>query len=257
MLANGEYAIQAPDFFDLYGKENVMIDMLRVKQKQMSFEKQQTPESNETKRASEVFEAIVLEQAELSNWLGDNVSVLKTSIYDDYFNGTDMVAEWSDPERESNVLALAVDVTFGAGSVERKLQHVRRDVDSGKLGKIKYFKSADGSFRGERNGVPHVVIGVSRHAVEHLADLWLKKDKRALGTHPIQRAMIEEVYQQLQMIQGHALSRGQTKVAEAYGRSFAIVEKIRSQKSDVPLGELEHDKVYGEILSQSRTIFQS
>src|SRR3989338_3021611 len=61
VLNNRDYAIQAPDFFDLYTKESVMKDMMRVKKKQRSFEATSTKESNEAKRASEVFEAIVLE----------------------------------------------------------------------------------------------------------------------------------------------------------------------------------------------------
>jgi len=254
---NRDYSIQAPDFFSLYTKEGVVQDVLRAKQKKMEFEAAQTPEAKQTKMVSEVFEAIMLEQAELSNWLGDNVSVLKTSIYDDYFNGTDMVAEWIEPERESNVLALGVDVTFGKASVERKLERVRRDVESGKLGTIKYFQTSDDSFRGQRKGVPHVVIGVDRASVEQLADLWLRNDKKALAEHPVQRALIEEMYLQLRTIQGHALAHGQTEVAEAYRRSLAIVERIREQKSSVPLGELEHDRVYAEILAQCRNVFRA
>lgn len=254
-LRDPDYAIQAPDFFDLYGRENVMHDMLRVKQKQILHEKSQTPESREAKKTSDVFEALVMHQAELSDWLGSDVSVMKTSLHDDYENGTDMIAEWKDAERESNVLALAVDVTFGRASVERKLQHVRRDVENGKLGTIKYFKSFDDTIRGERKGVPHVVIGVSKQTVEELARLWLKNDTRSLAAHPIQRALIEEIYLQLDTIQKHAAARGQTKVAEAYKRSLAIVEKIREEKKSVSLGVLENDRVFSEIQSQCRAIF--
>lgn len=254
MFSDPDYSIQATDFFDLYDRQKVVDDMLRVKQKRMMIERSETSESKEVKKASEVFEAIILEQSELSNWLGGNVSVLKTSLYDDYFNGTDMIAEWNEPG-ESNVLALAVDVTFGSSGVERKLQHVRRDAENGKLGKIKYFKNADGSFRGERTGVPHAVIGIGRKTVEQLAGLWLHKDKHSLAAHPIQRVLVEEMYMQMRLIREYAQAHGRQKVAEAYDRSLAIIAKVREEKKDMPLAELEHDKVYREIRDQSRIIF--
>jgi hypothetical protein len=252
-----DYSIQAPDFFELYTKESVVQDVFRAKQKMIESEASYTPERRQAKMISEVFEAIMLEQAELSDWLGDNVSVLKTSIYDDYFNGTDMIAEWIEPERESNVLALGVDVTFGKASIERKLERVRRDVESGKLGTIKYFQTSDDSFRGQRKGIPHVVIGVDRGSVEQLADLWIRNDKKALAAHPVQRALIEEIYLQLQTIQSHALAHGQREVAEAYRRSLAIMERVRDQKSSVPLGDMEKDRVYTEILNQCRNVFRA
>jgi hypothetical protein len=255
LMSSPDYAIQAPDFFDVYTEEKVRNDMLQVMRKRMRFGQNETPEMRETKKASDVFEALVMHQAELSDWLGSNVSVMKTSLYDDYFNGTDMIAEWREADRKSNILALAVDVTFGKSSVERKLRRLREDAEGGKLGTIKYFQSSDGKIRREKKDVPHVVIGVSKQTVEQLARLWLRNDTKALAAHPIQRALIEEMYLQLNMIQKHATARGQTRVAEAYQGSLAIVEKIREEKMHVPLGELENDRVYNEIQDQCRAMF--
>ncbi|HWP61172.1 MAG TPA: hypothetical protein VN495_01070 [Candidatus Paceibacterota bacterium] len=257
LLSNPEYAIQADTFADLYGKENVDRDRAAVAEKRARILREQTPEMDRARRASEVFEALVLEQAELSNWLGRNVGILKTSTYDDYFNGSDLIAEWQDTEREPNVLALAVDVTFGARTVENKLMHIRRQVDKGELGTIKYFRSGDGAFRGERRGVPQAVLGVSKDGVQELARLWLARDKKALANHPVQRVIIEELWTQLDTIHAYAEKRGQSKSAEAYRRALAVVSAIRDEKNTVPLLHFKDDRVFQEIMTQPRAIFRA
>jgi hypothetical protein len=257
ILQKPEYAIQAPDFFDLYGKESVMKDMWEVKRKQDNIKQEDSPVSAEDAKLAGIFEAITLEHAELSNWLGEDVAMLKTSLYDDYFNGIDLIAEWQQEGRESHVLALAVDITFGAKTVERKLEHIRRDIDKGELGQIKYFKSSDGSFRGERSGSARVVVGVTRGVVQELARLWVSNDKKALGSHPIQRVLVEEIDAQLRAMQKYALGRGQGAVADAYGRSLSIIEKVRTEKSNVAYGDLGDNKVFQEILAQTKSLFRS
>lgn len=256
MLSKSENAIQAPEFFDLYGQEKVVEDMLKVKSKQIAFRANKTPEEFETDKVAEVFEAILLEQAELSDWLGGNVTMLKTSLYDDYFHGTDMIAEWHEENREPNILGLAVDVTFGLRGIEKKLKTLKSEVDRGQLGKIKYYRNAEGSIRGERTRVPHVVIGASKFAVDGLARLWMAKDKKGLAVHPIQRIITEEIYVQLRSIQAYAASHGQRDAAQAYQRSLAIIEPLVKEKSAIPLGTCEGDKVYAEIVSKARAMFQ-
>ncbi len=257
ILNNRDYSIQAPDFFDLYGEENVKNDMRAVKAKRDAYQMSDTPEMKEAAMASEVFEAIVIQHAELSNWLGNNVSVLKTSRYDDLFRGTDMVAEWRQPEgKPSQVLALAVDITFGARAVEKKLDGMRRRIDKGELTSIKYFKTADGSFRGERNGVPHVVIGVDKDSVRELARLWMRNDKTALAAHPIQRMLVDEMCEQLKVIQAYAKSIGQQKVADAYANSLAIIEPLKHIKSSVSLSGVPRDRVYDQLMSQTKSVFR-
>jgi hypothetical protein len=256
LLQKPEYTIQAPDFFDLYQKEAVMRDMWDVKRKKDAIKKSDSPEMAENARLAEVFEAITLEHAELSNWLGEDVTMLKTSLYDDYFNGVDLLAEWQKEGAEPHALALAVDVTFGVRTVERKLNQIRRDIDEGKLGRIKYFRNASGTYRGERSDAAKVVIGVSKGAVHALARLWADNDKKALGTHPIQRVLVEEIDTQLRAMQRYAQSRGRGTVADAYGRSLSIIGKVRDQKKNIAYGDLENNPVFNEIREQTEAVFK-
>ena len=256
VLQNPAYAVQATKFVDLYGKENVLADMRRVKEKQKEIEKNDTPSKIETRRAAEVFEAIVLEQSRTRGWLGHNVAVFKTSRFDDYFNACDLIAEWTDERKDSRVLSLSVDVTFGARVVEKKLQEIRRRIDKGEMGTIKYFKSGDGTMRGERRMVPQIVVGADRRTVANLAQLWLQNNDRALATHPIQTALTEEIREQLDLGEMYAVSRGQRAVADAYARSRTTIEALMQEKQDVPLGGLEKDSVYSEILSKTKHVFQ-
>jgi hypothetical protein len=257
LLLKPEYTIQPSDFFDVYGRDAVMIDTQQAEKKQESIIRTDSPEAADNARLAGIFEAITLEHAELSNWLGQDVTMLKTTLYDDYFNGVDLIAEWQQKGRASSALALAVDITFGARTVERKLQHIRRDIDKGDLGKIKYFKNADGSPRDEGGELARVVIGVTKGTVQELARLWVENDKKALGTHPIQRVLVEEIDAQLRAMQSYALARGQRAVADAYGRSLGTIAQLRTEKSNIPYGGLENNAVFREILDQSRKLFRT
>ncbi|HTR18733.1 MAG TPA: hypothetical protein VMH91_02010 [Candidatus Paceibacterota bacterium] len=231
--------------------------MKRVMKKRNSFAKVNSPEQEESKRVAEVFEAIILEKSQGDGWLGDGVSALKTSLYDDYFNGSDMLAEWEISEGDSQVLALSVDVTFSTLKMSEKIEHIRENVKNGKLGSVKYFKNKDGSFRGERNGIPQVVVGVDRNTVFKLADFWIKGDTSGLASHPVQRVLIDEIAHQLELIKDFAGSRGQKQVADAYSRSLSLIRKIQKQKENIAHGEFGNDRVYKAILEQSKKAFAS
>lgn len=257
ILNSRDYAIQATDFIDLYGRDNVLNDMRKVKAKELLFERTDTPEKKEAKKASEVFEAIAIQNAELSNWLGENVSVLKTSRFDDYFRGTDMVAEWQTASGESQVLALAVDLTFGKDAAESKMYELKRKIDAQDLTSIKYFTTADGSFRGERSGIPRVVIGVDKDSLIELSRLWLMRDHKALAAHPAQRVLVDEIHEQLTAIQGYADSRGLTRVSSAYGKSLSMISDLSMSKRSIDLAHMQNDRVYNEIIRDTRSVFHS
>jgi len=256
MLNDPTYSIQSPQFIGLYGKENVLNDMREVKRLKEQFDRNNSPAQKEALKASEVFEAIVLDQSEMNEWLGSNVTVLKTSAHDDVRNGIDMVAEWQEPESEPQVLALAVDVTFSTMALEKKFHRIRSEIDNGEMGTIKYFKTADGSFTGRRDNVPKVVIGVSKKCVQELAGLWVRRDNKALAEHPVQRAILNEIVGQLRNVVAYATARNQTKIADAYRRTLSMVERMIQSKKPIPLGELENDPVFNAILSTSKHSFR-
>ncbi len=241
---------------ELYGKENVLNDMREVKRLKDIFDRNHSPIEKEALKAAQVFEAIVLDQAEMNEWLGSNVTVLKTSMYDDLKNGIDMVAEWHEDKNESKVLALAVDVTFSTRKMEQKFLRIRRDIDRGKMGTIKYFKTSDGSFMGRRENVPKVVIGVSRNAVRELAAMWTRRDNTSLAAHPVQRALLDEIMLQLDTVIAYAKTRNE-KVSDAYRKARETIVRIREAKKSVALGSLANDAVYSDILNRTLTTFKA
>src|SRR5581483_2812876 len=82
IFSNRAYAVQAPEFIDVYGEEKVKQDMRKVLELKKKFEARETPETRRAKILSEVFEGLVLIGAREGKWFGE-ANFLKTSSYDD------------------------------------------------------------------------------------------------------------------------------------------------------------------------------
>ena len=255
VLKNTEYSIQETEFISVYGSGNVAADIDCAARLEKKFENRQTPEEKKSKETADILEAIVLMQSELNEWLG-NARTLKTSRYDDYINKVDMIAEWSTPEEGSRVLAMAVDVTFGTKKIQKKLEAIKNEIDSGKLGSVKYFKDERGDFVGTRNNIPRTVIGVSQKMVEELADLWVNKKNKELSRHPIQYLFIEEIEKQLDAMQDYADEKGNSDAVYAYKQALAIVRPLLSEKRKFKSEELEMDSVAREIDFYTKETFR-
>lgn len=253
ILKDPTYGIQAPEFAALYTKESVMDDMRKVKNAELKFAERR---ENDSEKTAKVFEAIMVTQGDVSSsdWFA-GASILKTSRYDDYFNHTDLLAEWHTATNNPEVLALAVDVTFGQGQIERKLNHIRGDIDRENLGIIKYFKTRDKSFMGQRNNVPRVIIGSGRQTIADMATLWLNQEGDRLRDHGIQRALVDEIRLQLTSMREYAHQTGKKKAADAYDRSLSITQRIVDAKGSIQLGKMKEDPVYQEIMTKTKDIF--
>ncbi len=253
MFKNPAYAVQMEDFKDVY-QSQVADDMRRARAKKIEQEKGNTPRQAIEKMIADILEAIILSESELSNWLGD-ATTMKAADYDDLFNGIDVLAEWRPEGEGTSVLGLAIDVTFGYDASRKKLLDIRKGVDAGIGGKAKYFQDSLGEFRGMRINMPRVVLGVSKEMVEELAALWVHGDKKALGAHPIQRMLLEEMHMQLRAIHEYAKSRGKEQIANSYLQGLRIVTRLLEEKRALRLGDTANDSVYGEILHQTAVVF--
>lgn len=256
VLNTPEYSIQESEFVPVYGQDAVDRDLAHVKKLEGYFAQNDSPESKNTKKIADVLEAIVLTQSEMSNWLGE-AKTLRSSRYDDYVNKVDMLAEWFSPGEGSRVLGLGVDVTFGFSAVQKKLREIKAEVDSGKLGSIRYFKDERGDIMGTRNNVPRTVIGVSQPVVQELSRLWIEGEKRQLGEHPVQRIFVNQITSQLRTMQRYAESNGKDDVAHAYRTALATVAPLEVEKQGIQLGELANDPVNAEILAQLQQQFRN
>lgn len=255
-LRHPDYAIQEEDFMSVYPESEVRADMQNATRlrSQFDLDLERNPYDKVSKQFADVLEAVVLEETELSNWLGENAHTFKSSDHDDFNNKVDMIAEWVVPGEGSQVVGLAVDVTYGGGSVFKKLEQIKAEIDGGKLRSVKYFRDTEGNMRPQHN-VPRVVLGVSQEVVEKLAHLWVHGKKAELGNHPIQRVFLIEMETQLRVAAAYAREQGNETAAAAYENAHAIVAPILREKSSVPFGDIGNDTVALDIVRSAKRIF--
>lgn len=254
VLTNPDYAIQEDEFVGVYSASDIAADKAEVARLESIFARQDTPEEQNSKKIADVLEAIVLMQSEMNEWLG-SATTLRTSKFDDYKNKVDMLAEWSHPDDGSRVLALAVDVTFGDGNVEKKMRAIRNEIDSGSLGKVRYFRDSNNQFMGTRNNVPRTVIGVSQPMVEELARLWLANDNKALAKHSVQRQFLAQIVYQLTVMRDYAARTGKEDVVRAYNQALVIARPLLDSKSIIERGDYSEDPVVQSIREKTKEFF--
>lgn len=209
------------------------------------------------KKLALILEAIILEQTELSDWLGPDVFTRKASRWDDLKNGVDMLAVFK--QEDGRKLVLAIDATLRDPA--KKLRKIKKEIENGRLTKVKYFDSGDGEYHGKLLQVPRVVVGVSGGTAVKLAELWLKGKKSELADDPIQLQILDEISMQLREFMKYADGQGQTDAAEIYARMFMTVETIRQKKtklSDQPdAGKYKlADVAYKGLLYRLEEVFQ-
>jgi len=247
--------VKESDFVDVYGEQEVARDLEKVEELKRKFVGDQTPESAETKKIADIFEAIVLEHGELSEWFGENGFTVGVSEYDDFINGVDMVVEFCKVEKsETPHLALGMDVTFTSDTTA-KFDRLREQIENGQLAKVKYFSSEHSNIRGGMDNIPEVIVGVDRKTVEELMELWLEKDNRALEGHRVQIMILKEIEAQLRTFAEYSKSLGNDDLTEIYKSRLKIVMNLLAQKTKVYKKvalDLDTDSVYMAITDYMR-----
>lgn len=225
----------SPEDFKLYKPEIVAADLKYVKTTEMEIEKKNVeeakidPDKKLKLKLAVVLEAIMLEQAELSDWLGENVFTVKASRYDDLCNGVDIVAGFG--QENGWRLPLAIDVTLGDAT--KKIKKIKKEIEKGKLTMVKYFYSADDNFRGILRGVPKVVVAVDKGTVVRLAELWLKGQKKILGADVIRLQILDEISEQLKAFIEYAKSAGKDGVAKIYAEILSQIDAEIESNQDL------------------------
>jgi len=231
-------------FADSYPKETVERDLATVKRDEAHHKANEQAEGNaEAKMIADIFEAIVIEHGELSEWFGSKAFTMKTSKYDDYEHGVDAVIEFraDDPE-DSSHLGLATDVTFRSDSTS-KFDRIKGLIEKGRLASVKYFKGA--------HQFPEVVIGVDKKTVMELAELWIGNKNKLLGEHRVQIMILMQARAQLDTFAQYADSIGQGELAKAYRDSLSVIDEIFESKAELVkkvAGELSDDAVHYNIM---------
>lgn len=242
----------------VYSPEEVEKDKAEVSRLNGIFQKDVTPEHENANKMAKLFEGILMEQSELSNWLGENAKTVMTAPFDDYKNGVDMYAEWSNADEGAKLLALAVDITFSPMALNKKFDRIKDEIDRDELGQIKYFRDEHGDFMGRRTNVPRAVIGVSPRVIQDLSALLVNKDNAKLGVHPVQRLIVEQISEQLTVMRNYAEESGSNNALRAYTQALSVINSLVEEKTGEgapELGMLAYDTVANAIKLKAKNTF--
>lgn len=259
-----------PSYITPYSPAELRADADHVARREKKFE--HTPSD----LAAKILEALIFEQGELSEWFGQYTQVIRASLYDDVVNGTDFILKTKiakDGGREggeqiasilakekapaSSYLALGIDVTFGTRRIKDKFDHVKKRIDAGELGEIKYCplddvdneKGSPGTKKllRKRNDVPQVILGVEIERIHEIALLWQNRRNKELATHPIQITLLEEAILQLEQYAEYARGNDKPVLAQKIEIELAVLQNILAKKKGAGLRGLKNDKVFEEI----------
>lgn len=206
-----EEAIDIETFKDLYGEQVVERDQEAVARLQGRFaveDKAQAmpngPTFEQLRQLSEITESYLLRGLNEAEWI-PFCKGIKTSDYDDYMNGVDMVLEYQRANNPAHHLGLGVDVTF-SNHLEKKLEQIKQEIEVGRLVSLKYFDSPASHFRGELRKIPRAVVGFDIGTIRRLA-----KERQLHGSvpknDPLRFIMLEQLRLQTETYAQHAESR--------------------------------------------------
>jgi len=237
-------AIDPARFTELYGNENVTRDLRKVEELKSKFE------NTESKSAAEIFEAILHQHIELSDWLGPNAETICTSEYDDIVNGVDLVVEFNEDDSTRH-LALGVDVTFGSISMQKKFERIKTEIEANKLATVKYFEAH--GYRGSLTQTPRVVVGVELDKVIQLAGLWERGDNKTLGGHVAKEIIADSIERQLRTFLLYAQSIHAEDAVISYTRAYNTVRQMHTARNGFSQDKtktqlVQADHVYQSIL---------
>ena len=214
-LVLAQSTLNERDFIDEetagYRADEVELDRARVSVLEKKFEDSMRASDNplearNTKLDGELFEALMLWNGEQNGWLGWDARVLKTSKFDDYVNGIDLIVEFQKEEVEKNILGLALDVTFSShpDNVTKKFSRILTQLERGHLMPLKYY---EGEGRGDHE-VAEAIVAVSRDSVREVGRLtWEEKKHKTVSEHPIQLRILTQIVEQMDIYAEYARAK--------------------------------------------------
>ncbi len=237
-----------------FSERDVQEDLAFVEDQESKHKSRETPQSRELKEISDSFEALVLWNGEMAEWFGKTAKTVKTSKFDDYKNGVDMIVSFQEG-RSVQHLGLAADVTFSSDPkvMRDKFSGLRSQIRNGTLAKVKYFHHAN--YHGQLSKLPEVIIGVSMKMVRELEGLWVDGKNTVLANHRVGILLLKQIEAQLITFAKYAESMGQTDARDIYTDRLEIIQGILKEKAelvDKVEGVEETDPVHLEIMKTAQ-----
>lgn len=166
--------------------------------KTLSFEEQQV------KVNGRLIEKLFPDVIERYGWLGENIKMIYTSLYDDYKRKVDSVAQIVD-NKNPNHVGFEIDFTSSEKEREEKSAAAFEALRSGWIYKVKYFDSPlTGKLKNLK--MPRVIFGVPFNTARDFADLYVEERMgggsnvltKKIAKHPLRETFIKYTTNQLQ-----------------------------------------------------------
>jgi hypothetical protein len=173
--------INPDDPNDLYTEEMIARDEAEVARLKAEFalsDREAGPNGlskGDVRKLAEILEYQVIRGVNIGQWL-PYCRGIKTSDFDDYKNGMDLVVEFAAKNGPDVAhLGLGVDVSF-SHNLGGKFSRIKDDIDRfgregqrhNRMGVVKYFRSDAAGIRGELSGLSRVVAGLDTAVIEDL-----------------------------------------------------------------------------------------
>lgn len=223
------------DYKDVFREDEIKNDQCRLETVVKGFDKYST-------QRSEILEAILLNQIEMSNWFGENCFTVQTTKFDDVLHHTDFVVEW--PQGRGKALRVGVDVTVtnDRNVIYKKLDFITRDLDKKRGTTIKYFQSEINNKRGKIENLPRLIIALSKEGLSSLCDEFAKtknidKEKRKfakqnLEYNPLQISIIKDLIEQIEAQIDYLIDKNQKEEKPAFANDSVIFTNLIMAKNN-------------------------
>lgn len=217
------YALNPETFIGKKGfpKEMVERDLADLESRQADYERLETNEY----RLAKSFEAALFERINVSRWFGDRARMIMCSEFDDDENYIDGVLELQDGEGEMSHVGLGIDVTYSHGPGE-KFEGIKREIDSGNLSHVKYFRSSDGSYEDTLKYLPRAVVVLDAADATRVVRDWDQNLPDAESGY--RKIILRQLELQLQAYQAYA-----RQIEKADKRRFVISRFYQRAKNNI------------------------
>lgn len=276
------------DFGDIYQKDEIRIDAQRVAAKEKliieNLEEKRAKNPKETEneqtnaKLSDSMEILVANFGEMYDWFGGDAYTARTTKYDDYFNGVDLVLQFG---AEDDPIAFSIDVTSDSdiSAIDKKIDScaekaLSRDPEKRQ---VKYFESpVDQDHQAIYNVIPLVVGFENMTAMDlmekaaDMEDVRSKESKSDLDrrkidalkneitTHPAQMAMLKQMAIQLSYY-AEAIPSRRGLPPDYLEKISAISDKLNgiiAEKIDQGIKIDENDLVLRRIENKLQNLYE-
>ncbi len=235
-------------------RRSYITDVARVNErlKQISNEcKSGGPDRQMAYVQSDVFEAMLFDYVSVGKWFGDKVTGILPSIYDDLFNGVDLILEQDLGPGAFSYAALAIDATFSSEGAVKKIAKDKAFIAEGRLSRIKYFSSEQANFRGNVDQIPHFVVGVDRPTLFSSALEYVQKGPEEKGCASLRRLVLEQICKQAIYYNKLLSEKGFVDEAFQYERVLSVLKPVLDSLPPID-ARYASDQVHALIMQNLR-----